>query len=135
MSMLRVVGLAWCASSLVCRTQLRRRAPLFATVVDVSPPQTATDNGRLLAEKLKGTNIYLVGMMGAPISYLSQTVLGCGKSSVGEALTRMIGSYAFVDTDATLETATNTTCAGMSHAGALDGPVERARDGINVICA
>lgn len=45
-----------------------------------------------LTERLQGTNLYLIGMMGA------------GKSSTGTALAQALG-YQFFDTDAVLETA------------------------------
>ena len=60
-----------------------------------APVETrATPKGRELAARLKNVNVYLVGMMGA------------GKSAVGERVSRRLGSYAFVDTDATIESAT-----------------------------
>ena len=55
--------------------------------------ERATPRGRELAEKLKNVNLYLVGMMGS------------GKSVVGEAISRQLGSYTFVDTDETIEKA------------------------------
>jgi len=53
----------------------------------------ATPKGRELAARLRNVNVYLVGMMGA------------GKSAVGERVSRRLGSYAFVDTDDTIERA------------------------------
>lgn len=49
-----------------------------------------------LTERLQGTNLYLIGMMGA------------GKSSTGTALAQALG-YQFFDTDAVLETAAGQT--------------------------
>mmetsp|Transcript_2122 Transcript_2122/g.7525 ORF Transcript_2122/g.7525 Transcript_2122/m.7525 type:complete len:229 (+) Transcript_2122:28-714(+) len=87
-----LIGLA-AVSGLVPQRRHARHTRLHAAA------SASTEAGRLLAEQLKGTNLYLVGMM------------GCGKSSVGDELTRMLGSYAFVDTDSTLETAMNSTVA------------------------
>ena len=67
----------------------RRRVVRGAAEVEAA----ATPKGRALAEKLKNVNVILVGMMGS------------GKSSVGEGVSRRLGSYAFVDTDATVEAA------------------------------
>eukprot|EP00629_Pelagomonadales_sp_RCC1024_P006904 CAMPEP_0119267774 /NCGR_PEP_ID=MMETSP1329-20130426/5790_1 /TAXON_ID=114041 /ORGANISM="Genus nov. species nov., Strain RCC1024" /LENGTH=231 /DNA_ID=CAMNT_0007267711 /DNA_START=158 /DNA_END=849 /DNA_ORIENTATION=+ len=61
----------------------------------------ATPLGRELAEQLKNVNVYLIGMMGT------------GKSSVGEAVSRRLGSYTFLDTDATIESATGSTVAAL----------------------
>lgn len=55
------------------------------------------DPARLLSPRLRGCNLYLVGMMGS------------GKSAVGDALARRMGTYNFLDTDAIIERA-----AGMS---------------------
>jgi shikimate kinase len=55
-------------------------------------PASGADDGRRLARRLEGLNIYLVGMMGA------------GKSSVGRPLARALG-YRFVDADDLLEQA------------------------------
>jgi len=49
-----------------------------------------------LTERLQGTNVYLIGMMGA------------GKSSTGTALAQALG-YQFFDTDAVLEAAAGRT--------------------------
>lgn len=59
--------------------------------------QQATPSGRELAEKLKNVNVYLVGLMGS------------GKSAVGDRVSRALGSYTFVDTDETIETATGSS--------------------------
>ncbi|KAJ8603236.1 hypothetical protein CTAYLR_003829 [Chrysophaeum taylorii] len=53
----------------------------------------ASEQGRLLAERMRGVNLYLVGVMGS------------GKSVVGDSVCRKLGSYAFVDTDAMVESA------------------------------
>merc|ERR1719343_44440 len=55
------------------------------------------DAARLLSPRLQGSNLYLIGMMGA------------GKSAVGDALARRMGTYNFLDTDAIIESATNMT--------------------------
>ena len=49
-------------------------------------PKTA-DAARLLAPRLGGTNLYLVGLMGS------------GKTAVGSSLALRLGSYTFLDTD------------------------------------
>ena len=59
--------------------------------------QLKVDPARLLSPRLKGCNVYLVGMM------------GCGKSAVGDALARRMSTYNFLDMDSILERA-----AGMS---------------------
>lgn len=83
----------------------RRRVVRGAAEVDAGA--AATPKGRALAEKLKNVNVILVGMMGS------------GKSSVGEGVSRRLGSYAFVDTDATVEAA-----AGRSVADIFDAEGE-----------
>eukprot|EP00980_Cylindrotheca_fusiformis_P014203 scaffold3736_cov103-Cylindrotheca_fusiformis.AAC.5 len=55
------------------------------------------DPARLLGPRLKGTNLYLIGMMGS------------GKSSVGDAVARRMGTYNFLDTDVIIEKATGVT--------------------------
>ena len=52
-------------------------------------------------EALQNVNLYLIGMMGS------------GKTSVGELVSRQLGSYTFLDTDATLEAATKRTVADI----------------------
>lgn len=52
------------------------------------------DPARLLSPRLQGCSIYVIGMMGS------------GKSAVGDALARRMGTYNFLDTDAILERAT-----------------------------
>lgn len=49
------------------------------------------DPARLLSPRLQGCNLYLIGMMGS------------GKSAVGDALARRMGTYNFLDTDTILE--------------------------------
>ena len=52
------------------------------------------DPARLLSPRLRGCNLYFIGMMGS------------GKSAVGDALARRMGTYNFLDTDNILEKAT-----------------------------
>ena len=40
-------------------------------------------------------------------------MMGTGKSSVGEAVSRRLGSYTFLDTDSTIEAATGTSVAAL----------------------
>mmetsp|Transcript_9728 Transcript_9728/g.19147 ORF Transcript_9728/g.19147 Transcript_9728/m.19147 type:complete len:290 (-) Transcript_9728:151-1020(-) len=55
------------------------------------------DPARLLSPRLRGCNVYFIGMMGS------------GKSAIGDALARRMGTYNFLDTDAILERATGLT--------------------------
>jgi shikimate kinase len=55
------------------------------------------DAARLLSPRLRGCNIYLIGMM------------GCGKSAVGDAIARRMTTYNYLDMDRIIEKA-----AGMS---------------------
>lgn len=55
------------------------------------------DPARLLSPRLRGCNLYMIGMMGS------------GKSAVGDALARRMGTYNFLDTDTIIERATGTT--------------------------
>lgn len=55
------------------------------------------DPARLLSPRLRGCNLYFIGMMGS------------GKSTVGDLVARRMGTYNFLDTDTILEKA-----AGMS---------------------
>ena len=55
------------------------------------------DPARLLSPRLQGCNLYLIGMMGS------------GKSAVGDALARRMGTYNFLDTDTILERVTGMT--------------------------
>ncbi|KAL3805205.1 hypothetical protein ACHAW5_003628 [Stephanodiscus triporus] len=70
---------------------------------DPSDPSShlRVDPARLLAPRLRGTNIYLVGMMGS------------GKSVVGDAIARRMGTYNFLDTDVILERAAGMTIRQM----------------------
>ena len=64
-------------------------------------PSLVVDPARLLAPRLRGCNIYLIGMMGS------------GKSAVGDAIARRMGTYNFLDTDTVLERAAGTTISQM----------------------
>ena len=77
------------------RPQLIRRSSA------AEPESRTTTAGRELAEALQNVNLYLIGMMGS------------GKTSVGELVSRQLGSYTFLDTDATLEAATKRTVADI----------------------
>mmetsp|Transcript_32845 Transcript_32845/g.60552 ORF Transcript_32845/g.60552 Transcript_32845/m.60552 type:complete len:297 (-) Transcript_32845:103-993(-) len=55
------------------------------------------DPARLLSPRLRGCNLYFIGMMGS------------GKSAVGDAIARRMGTYNFLDTDTILERATGMT--------------------------
>lgn len=55
------------------------------------------DPARLLSPRLRGCNLYFIGMMGS------------GKSTIGDIVARRMGTYNFLDTDTILERA-----AGMS---------------------
>ena len=79
----------------VQRPQLIRRSSA------AEPESRTTGPGRELAEALQNVNLYLIGMMGS------------GKTSVGELVSRQLGSYTFLDTDATLEAATKRTVADI----------------------
>jgi len=82
----------------------RAPRPLLRSSPNDAPPSVesrTTAPGRELAEALTNVNLYLVGMMGS------------GKTSVGELVSRQLGSYTFLDTDATLETATQRTIADI----------------------
>ena len=52
------------------------------------------DPARLLSPRLRGCNVYFIGMMGS------------GKSAIGDTLARRMGTYNFLDTDTILEKAT-----------------------------
>ena len=80
----------------VQRPQLLQRSSAAA-----EPESRTTTKGRELAEALQNVNLYLIGMMGS------------GKTSVGELVSRQLGSYTFLDTDATLEAATKRTVADI----------------------
>ncbi|GAX24381.1 shikimate kinase [Fistulifera solaris] len=76
---------------------------------------TSTDGGlkidpaRLLSPRLNGANLYFIGMMGS------------GKTSVGEAVARRMGSYTFLDTDAIIEKATKMTIPEIFEAEGEEG--------------
>lgn len=55
------------------------------------------DPARLLGPRLKGCNLYFIGMMGS------------GKSAVGDAVARRMGNYNFLDTDVIVERAAGMT--------------------------
>merc|ERR1719343_1187608 len=74
----------------------RRVLVLLASLVG-SALSFAPAPARLLAPRLRGCNVYLVGLMGS------------GKSAVGDALARRMGTYNFLDTDAILERAAKKT--------------------------
>lgn len=61
---------------------------------DGGPSSLKVDPARLLSPRLQGCNLYLIGMMGS------------GKSAVGDAIARRMGTYNFLDTDAIIERAT-----------------------------
>lgn len=82
-------------------------AALFAAIEDEQ--QGSTERGRLLAEQMKGVNLYLVGAMGS------------GKSKVGDIMCRMLGSYTFVDTDTMIESATNKSISAIFDESGEDG--------------
>lgn len=95
---------AW-APTAVAPSRLRRRPVLRA--VAAAPLRATPDGGgadpadraqladttvaRMLAGRLSGCNVFLVGMMGS------------GKSSTGDRLAKLLGSYSFLDTDAVIE--------------------------------
>ena len=64
------------------------------SVEDDEEASLKVDPARLLSPRLRGCNLYLIGMMGS------------GKSAVGDALARRMGTYNFLDTDVILERAT-----------------------------
>ncbi len=68
---------------------------------DKSTPSLVVDPARLLAPRLRGCNIYLIGMMGS------------GKSAVGDAIARRMGTYNFLDTDTILERAAGISISQM----------------------
>ena len=87
--------------------QLRTRSPV---VLASGPPDDGVlgeelpkelgelaQQGRALAEVLKGVPVFLVCMM------------GCGKSTLGDLFARSLGSYSFLDTDEVIEKLTGTT--------------------------
>ncbi|KAL9180786.1 hypothetical protein ACHAXT_011239 [Thalassiosira profunda] len=70
---------------------------LLQSASDEGGEELKVDPARLLSPRLRGCNVYLVGMMGS------------GKSAVGDALARRMGTYNFLDTDVILERAAGTT--------------------------
>ncbi|GAB4152096.1 MAG: shikimate kinase [Cyanobacteria bacterium J069] len=64
----------------------------------LSHDHTIPADAKTTAQRLRRTNLYLVGMM------------GCGKTTVGRLVAQKLG-YQFFDTDALLETATQQTVA------------------------
>jgi shikimate kinase len=78
-----------------------QRPQLLQRSSAAEPESRTTTAGRELAEALQNVNLYLIGMMGS------------GKTSVGELVSRQLGSYTFLDTDATLEAATKRTVADI----------------------
>ncbi len=83
------------------RGVLQRPSQLIRRSSAAEPESRTTTAGRELAEALQNVNLYLIGMMGS------------GKTSVGELVSRQLGSYTFLDTDATLEAATKRTVADI----------------------
>jgi len=67
------------------------------------------DPGRLLAPRLEGSNVYLIGMMGS------------GKSAVADILARRMGTYNFLDTDTIIEKATSMTIPEIFDAEGEEG--------------
>jgi len=66
------------------------------------------DAARLLSPRLKGCNLYFVGMMGS------------GKSAVGDIVARRMGKYNFLDTDKIIEKATGMTIPEIFEKGGED---------------
>ena len=67
------------------------------------------DAARLLGPRLKGSSVYLVGMMGS------------GKSSVGNVLAKRMGTYSFLDTDGIIENVTGMTIPAIFEAEGEEG--------------
>ena len=59
------------------------------------------DPARLLSPRLRGCNLYFIGMMGS------------GKSTIGDIVARRMGTYNFLDTDTILERAAGMTIPEM----------------------
>ena len=95
-----LVGLA-AASAFTGPRRGVQRPQLLQRSSAAEPESRTTTGGRELAEALQNVNLYLIGMMGS------------GKTSVGELVSRQLGSYTFLDTDATLEAATKRTVADI----------------------
>ena len=92
-----LVGLAAASAFTGPRLGVQRPQLLQRSSAAAEPESRTTTKGRELAEALQNVNLYLIGMMGS------------GKTSVGELVSRQLGSYTFLDTDATLEAATKRT--------------------------
>ena len=96
-----LVGLAAASAFTGPRRGVQRPSQLIRRSSAAEPESRTTTAGRELAEALQNVNLYLIGMMGS------------GKTSVGELVSRQLGSYTFLDTDATLEAATKRTVADI----------------------
>ena len=88
-----LLGLAAASAFTGPRIGVQRPSQLIRRSSAAEPESRTTTKGRELAEALQNVNLYLIGMMGS------------GKTSVGELVSRQLGSYTFLDTDATLEAA------------------------------
>ena len=96
-----LAGLAAASAFTGPRRGVQRPSQLIRRSSAAEPESRTTTAGRELAEALQNVNLYLIGMMGS------------GKTSVGELVSRQLGSYTFLDTDATLEAATKRTVADI----------------------
>ena len=96
-----LLGLATASAFTGPRRGVQRPSQLIRRSSAAEPESRTTTAGRELAEALQNVNLYLIGMMGS------------GKTSVGELVSRQLGSYTFLDTDATLEAATKRTVADI----------------------
>ena len=96
-----LLGLAAASAFTGPRIGVQRPSQLISRSSAAEPESRTTTAGRELAEALQNVNLYLIGMMGS------------GKTSVGELVSRQLGSYTFLDTDATLEAATKRTVADI----------------------
>ena len=96
-----LLGLAAASAFTGPRRGVQRPSQLIRRSSAAEPESRTTTAGRELAEALQNVNLYLIGMMGS------------GKTSVGELVSRQLGSYTFLDTDATLEAATKRTVADI----------------------
>jgi shikimate kinase len=75
---------------------------------DHSTDHTVPADAKTTAQRLRRTNLYLVGMM------------GCGKTTVGRLVAQKLG-YQFFDTDALVEAATHQTVAQVFAERGEDG--------------
>ena len=96
-----LLGLAAASAFTGPRIGVQRPSQLIRRSSAAEPESRTTTAGRELADALQNVNLYLIGMMGS------------GKTSVGELVSRQLGSYTFLDTDATLEAATKRTVADI----------------------